>query len=227
MAGGGEAYEIRSAAEKKDLTIDEYKVRPVHAHRPLHVRARKIDIRAQITCASSLSHAQALHPTYYYDMPSAPTCGDYVQYPFKRYGAYYRRLTGNFGLPFVIMLASAYGGVKGALYSFLTSGLLPFFQKTLGVSGSRYQAYSTVALSPWSMKAFIGMVSDCMPIMGYYKIPYLVMASVFATAAFYLICFMPIEADSAQLAAALFFFGHLGACVCVLSRTLARSHART
>ena len=113
----------------------------------------------------------------------------------------------------MIVLTSAYLGVKGALYGFLTSGMLPFFRTYLGVSGSRLQAFQTVALAPWSMKAFIGLVSDIVPIRGYFKLPYLFFAAIFATIAFYLLTFVPLSESNAEFAALLFFFGHFGVVV--------------
>ncbi len=48
----------------------------------------------------------------------------------------------------------------GMLYTFLTTAQLPYCRGVLNISGDRYQSFGTIALSPWSMKAFVGAVSD-------------------------------------------------------------------
>ncbi len=46
---------------------------------------------------------------------------------------YMGRLTGTFSLQFVILLFLAYCFVKGTLYSFLESAILPYFQSYVKV----------------------------------------------------------------------------------------------
>lgn len=49
--------------------------------------------------------------------------------------------------------------------------------------------------------------------MGYYKKPYILGASVFATLSFCMIALTSLDSDSAKIAAILFFFGHMGVVV--------------
>jgi len=100
-------------------------------------------------------------------------CDDYVTSIFKAredlYAAY--------GKEFVHFLASVYLGVKGFNYSLLSQLTLPVFQ-SLGVSGNGFQLASMVALTPWSSKGWIGVLSDCFPLGRYHKRGYLLLSSV-------------------------------------------------
>ena len=132
-----------------------------------------------------------------------------LRYPCRSFSAYYRRVTGCFGTKFVWMLFSAYFGVKGFLYTMLVTGQLPYFRSYEHVSGSSYQAYGTVAMTPWSMKALFGAISDALPIKGYHKRPYIVGAAAVGTASLALLAAVKIGRSAAGLAAILFFFCHL------------------
>jgi hypothetical protein len=93
---------------------------------------------------------------WHYHLPEEPTCHERTFYPVNAGSAFLSRIRGNFGPDFVWMLFSAYFGVKGSLFTFVTLGQLPFYQKYMKVSGVQYQIYGTIAMTPFAMKAFIG-----------------------------------------------------------------------
>jgi hypothetical protein len=64
----------------------------------------------------------------------------------------------NFGMHTVVMMASAYFGVKGCLYSFNGLVLLPFL-RSMGVTGRDYQVLGAASRAPFAMKALFGAVS--------------------------------------------------------------------
>lgn len=86
--------------------------------------------------------------------------------------------------------------------------MLPYF-KALRTTGERYQAYGTVARTPWAMKAAIGLLSDTVPIFGYNKRPYIILVSVIGSVAFGILGFAPIPARLAPLAAFLLLLTNL------------------
>lgn len=86
------------------------------------------------------------------------------------------RLVSNYGSRFCWLLTSVYLGLKGPVYQMTGSAQLPYF-KSIGVTGQMYQSYGTVAMTPWAMKAAIGMISDSLPVFGYHKKPYMIGAS--------------------------------------------------
>jgi len=107
-----------------------------------------------------------------------------------------------------VMILCAYLFVKGALYTFIDVGKLPYFQ-SINVGGSDYQRLSIAASTPWAMKALFGAVSDAVPLCGYSKSVYIVFTAIVGTAAFALLATVELNQDSAEVAAAMFFFGSL------------------
>eukprot|EP00047_Mylnosiga_fluctuans_P003367 m.228796 g.228796 ORF g.228796 m.228796 type:complete len:516 (-) comp11791_c0_seq1:56-1603(-) len=99
------------------------------------------------------------------------------------------------------------------LYTFLYTGTLPYCRLVLDIDSTRYQTFRTVALSPWSMKAFFGVVSDTVPLFGYYKKYYIFIGSSLAVAAFAILATMPLTASAADFAAMLFFLGNMAVVV--------------
>lgn len=85
------------------------------------------------------------------------------------------------------------------------SAQLPYFKK-LGVNGELYQSYGTVASTPWSLKAAIGLLSDTIPLFGYHKKYYIIFVSILGTASFAALGFLKM---SASVAAFLLLLGNL------------------
>ena len=50
--------------------------------------------------------------------------------------------------------------ILGMLFAFLSQSRLPFAKNVLHMPTQEYQRFGTIAMTPWSMKAFIGCVSD-------------------------------------------------------------------
>lgn len=122
--------------------------------------------------------------------------------------SFFGRLSDTFGWTFVALLVSAYLGVKGSLTQLTTSAQLPYF-KNLGITGTEYQAYGTAAMTPWAMKALIGTISDAVPLGGYHKRNYILLAAMGGSLAFVLLATLHITPSWAALAAFLLFCGQL------------------
>jgi len=151
-----------------------------------------------------LERDQRDHPDWFYNEPLTVKGLLTLRYPYQSFCHYLRRLNGNFTPQFVALLFSGYFGIKGSLFSFLTAGLLPYFKSYLHVTGAQYQDYSTIALSPWGMKAIFGTVSDLLPIGGYHKRYYLVIAGVSSATCFTVLAAADLTPAFAPLAALLF-----------------------
>jgi len=122
-----------------------------------------------------------------------------------------QRMNTNFGWRFVVLLISTYFGIKGIVYFISRSAFLPFFRNKLDIDDApRYQALFTVSLLPWSLKPLIGMVSDVLPIGGYYKRWYILGSAVVGTAACAVLAAAPfVSVGEGALAAVMFFFVHV------------------
>ncbi|KAF1325929.1 Folate-biopterin transporter, partial [Globisporangium splendens] len=63
----------------------------------------------------------------------------------------------------------------GVVYGSLPSTIYPFLQSYLNASGTQIVTAATLVVLPWSFKIFYGIVSDCFPIYGYRRRPYMLL----------------------------------------------------
>eukprot|EP00644_Phytophthora_capsici_P017037 jgi/Phyca11/21355/fgenesh1_pg.PHYCAscaffold_92_\ len=61
----------------------------------------------------------------------------------------------------------------GLVYGLLPETIYPFMQQYLNCSGSQVAAAKQLVVLPWSFKVFYGILSDCRPIYGYRRRPYM------------------------------------------------------
>ena len=113
-----------------------------------------------------------------------------------------RRLNRTFGWRFTVMLFAAYFGIKGLLYTVGGVVQLPYYQSYLNVSGTDYQIYGSIAVTPFAMKGITGTVSDAVPFFGYHKASYVIAAAIVGTVSFLALAALDLSAP----ASACFFF---------------------
>mmetsp|Transcript_29875 Transcript_29875/g.76735 ORF Transcript_29875/g.76735 Transcript_29875/m.76735 type:complete len:564 (+) Transcript_29875:115-1806(+) len=101
---------------------------------------------------------------------------------FEDYGGY-RLLT---------LLVVAQWIVKGLVYGYVAASMEWVF-RDLGVPGPQLQIYKSVAMMPWSMKPIFGIASDCYPIFGYKRGPYIAIASAVGVSGHYMLGFQPLD----------------------------------
>mmetsp|Transcript_94667 Transcript_94667/g.181849 ORF Transcript_94667/g.181849 Transcript_94667/m.181849 type:complete len:575 (-) Transcript_94667:2-1726(-) len=87
------------------------------------------------------------------------------------------KLREAFGDDFLAFMCVTYFGLKGVASMFVQTAQLPLF-KSFGVSADLYQLASMVTMTPWAMKGWLGVLSDCLPLGGYHKRGYLVASAV-------------------------------------------------
>lgn len=63
--------------------------------------------------------------------------------------------------------------VVGLVYGVLPETIYSFMQQYLNCSGSQVAAAKQLVVLPWSFKVFYGIMSDCRPIFGYRRRPYM------------------------------------------------------
>ena len=102
---------------------------------------------------------------------------DYLFYPFLKVKSYFVRINRIVGWKFIVFLFVSQMFIKGMLYRILTSIVLPLF-KNLGVGVVDLQIYTTVIMSPWTVKPIIGVLSDLISILGYHKRYWMFQASI-------------------------------------------------
>lgn len=120
---------------------------------------------------------------------------------------FFIRLNANFGWRFVVVLLSAFIGVKGVLYTLGNTSYLPYIRVKVGVTDpTRYQAFLTVARLPWALKAMIGLVSDLLPVAGLHKRYYILGSAVMGTTASVVLSAAPIRRWGGGVFAAVLLF---------------------
>ncbi|RLN88614.1 hypothetical protein BBJ28_00025003 [Nothophytophthora sp. Chile5] len=62
----------------------------------------------------------------------------------------------------------------GLNYGTLPATVYPFLQNYLNATGAQVTTAATLVVLPWSFKAFYGVLSDCVPIYGYRRKPWMV-----------------------------------------------------
>ncbi|RLN45600.1 hypothetical protein BBJ28_00016385 [Nothophytophthora sp. Chile5] len=63
----------------------------------------------------------------------------------------------------------------GLNYGVLPATVYPFLQQYLNATGSQVTTAATLVVLPWSFKAFYGVLSDCVPIYGYRRKPWMIL----------------------------------------------------
>eukprot|EP00124_Ichthyophonus_hoferi_P004411 Ihof_evm1s481 gene=Ihof_evmTU1s481 len=149
------------------------------------------------------------HPEWYYLRPENPTWIQRLLYPYHDSRLYLKRLFDNFGYSFSLYLVSVYFGLLGFGTQLLNAAQLPYFLDFLRVSSTNYQIFNTVALVPWSLKPFWGIVSDAVPIFGYHKSSYVTIGVFLGVTGFFVLSFADMTPSIAPIAAIMFFLGNL------------------
>lgn len=87
-----------------------------------------------------------------------------------------------FGVKLLIMLFASQHMLKGFAASFMGPAT-QFLYASYNVKATQMQIFGGVTQLPWAMKPVIGLISDVLPIKGYHKAPYILIASFFGVMA--------------------------------------------
>ncbi|KAG6958953.1 hypothetical protein JG688_00010306 [Phytophthora aleatoria] len=80
----------------------------------------------------------------------------------------------------------------GVVYGMLPETVYPFMQQYLNCSGAQVAAAKELVILPWSFKVFYGIMSDCFPLFGFRRRPYMVIGWAVCIAMLLLMAIMPI-----------------------------------
>lgn len=107
-------------------------------------------------------------------------------------------LRSTFGDRFLGYLLLNYLCLKGITLTLLQTSMLPYLQH-MGVKGVEFQLASMVAMIPWSMKGFIGVLSDIVPLGRYHKRGYLLLSVALGLFGISMLSFRPESRDESSL----------------------------
>eukprot|EP00581_Thalassiosira_minuscula_P005773 CAMPEP_0183743564 /NCGR_PEP_ID=MMETSP0737-20130205/65280_1 /TAXON_ID=385413 /ORGANISM="Thalassiosira miniscula, Strain CCMP1093" /LENGTH=723 /DNA_ID=CAMNT_0025979185 /DNA_START=208 /DNA_END=2380 /DNA_ORIENTATION=- len=99
---------------------------------------------------------------------SSSRCCQPFRHPLKSTNIYLRNLSTAFSTKFLAWVAIDNFALSGGVMTLLWSVGLPLF-KELGIDAARQQLYTTVIISPYALKPFIGVTSDLFIVWGYNK----------------------------------------------------------
>ncbi|OWZ06942.1 Folate-Biopterin Transporter [Phytophthora megakarya] len=88
-------------------------------------------------------------------------------------------------------LVAQYAAV-GVVYGMLPETVYPFMQQYLNCSGAQVAAAKELVILPWSFKVFYGIMSDCFPLFGYRRRPYMLIGWFICISMLLLMAIMPI-----------------------------------
>jgi len=98
-------------------------------------------------------------------------------------GLFLRNLERHFGYKLLVILMISQHLMKGFASS-LIGPAAQYLYASYKVGGPRMQIFSGVTSLPWAMKPVIGLISDCLPLRGYNKGPYMLISSLAGVCAF-------------------------------------------
>ncbi|RLN71835.1 hypothetical protein BBJ29_004992, partial [Phytophthora kernoviae] len=80
----------------------------------------------------------------------------------------------------------------GIVYGMLPGTVYPFLQQYLNCSGAQVAAAKELVILPWSFKVFYGIISDCFPLFGYRRRPYMLIGWTLCVLMLLVMAIMPI-----------------------------------
>ncbi|CAI5720374.1 hypothetical protein KXD40_009252 [Peronospora effusa] len=79
----------------------------------------------------------------------------------------------------------------GLIYGVLPATTYPFLQNYLNASGTQVTTANTLLFLPWSFKCFYGILSDCVPLWGYRRRPWMVIGWIICLSMLIIMACMP------------------------------------
>lgn len=119
-----------------------------------------------------------------------------------------------FGPHAIGAVTNVYFLVKGIVVHLMQAIMLPLFQVVFKASQGEYQNYINIALMAWGAKPVVGLLSDVVPIAGFHKRTYMLLAALMSASACLAITGTTTASTGnftgAKAAAAFFFVVNLG-----------------
>ncbi|GAB5369753.1 hypothetical protein AAMO2058_001432700 [Amorphochlora amoebiformis] len=122
-----------------------------------------------------------------YQLREGATVWDYVKHPLLSLMYYLYKLSVAFSWKFVFILCTAYGINQGMGEEWSGFAAKFYMADHLHLSPARAAAARGLSLVPWQLKAIYGMISDVVPIMGYHKTGYMLIAGSCGVLAFFIL----------------------------------------
>ncbi|KAL3659882.1 hypothetical protein V7S43_015184 [Phytophthora oleae] len=133
---------------------------------PLH-GAAKADLPGRLSFVSGTSQPKDIEDGNHYSTVKTPDPTGIEGGALREGGAPNLKSKDSFGL--LVQYAAV-----GLNYGVLPATIYPFLQNFLNASGTQVTTATTLVVLPWSFKCFYGILSDCVPLWGYRRRPWMV-----------------------------------------------------
>ena len=90
---------------------------------------------------------------------------------------FFRTLTEAFGWRYIAAILLVYGANQGAGESFLEASTSYLLIDTLQLEAGHAETVRGFARIPWQLKSLFGLISDTLPVNGYHRSPYMIIAA--------------------------------------------------
>ncbi|KAG7385850.1 hypothetical protein PHYPSEUDO_001001 [Phytophthora pseudosyringae] len=137
----------------------------------------KVDLPARLSFVSGTSQPKNIEDGNRYSTVKTPDPTSIEGGALREGGA--PNLKSKDGIGLLVQYAAV-----GLNYGVLPATIYPFLQNFLNASGTQVTTAATLVVLPWSFKCFYGILSDCVPLWGYRRRPWMVIG--------WLICLLPL-----------------------------------
>jgi hypothetical protein len=166
---------------------------------PLHKENLWSDLDPQHSSPSGPSPSSSKETSYApYVMPSHSF---YHYLCFVPHSVYHTlsNMAKIFGWGFIFSVLLVYGFQQGLGNSWFFQARDYYFKDIAQVEPADAQIYIAISMTPWNLKPIYGMLSDSIPIYGYHRIPYIVIAGIIGCLCFSLLSTLPLSPMMAVL----------------------------
>jgi hypothetical protein len=109
-------------------------------------------------------------------LPAHPTWKDYLLFVPNAVFMFLNRLCDAFGFKFIGLLMAVYGLSQGLGENYMSMSSDYYLKDILKLEPAQAQAFKALTHLPWNIKPIYGLISDTLPIFGYHRGPYIVIA---------------------------------------------------
>jgi len=118
--------------------------------------------------------------------------------------AYFARLVDAYGWRYVVAVCLQYGGNQGIGNRLGSTARGYYLLDTIGLNSAQMGHLAGFAGIPWQLKSLFGLLSDTLPINGYHRSPYMMLAGCIGMVANAVLAFAPASLIGYNSAACLF-----------------------
>lgn len=123
--------------------------------------------------------------------------------------SYFRRLTTAFGWRYILAVILTYGANQGIGEKLVYTARKYFIFDGMGLDASAAGQLIGFSRIPWQLKSLFGVLSDVLPINGYHRGPYMLIAGILGVVASMTLAAFPAQAFMASTAAVVMLFSNI------------------